>query len=298
MLLITITETGRVTDTPNATVSIDHGTPYPITITSPFNEAEDARLRWYFEDHLRFPFTQQVRAREAAESIIAYGEALFAQVFKSTPEIYAAYQAAVRGGLQTLHLDIVGSPTFHRRHWEALREPGRDPFVLHAPMVRRTQTALQRPMDVQASPTLRLLVVTARPRGRRDVGYRTISRPLIDGLRQVQAPVQVDLVRPGTYRALVEHLRRSQLTHGVGYYHLVHFNLHGAVLRYQALAQVGGVSPHTYQALLADRFARPDLTSPAPDAADVPKAYLFSEADTEERLDPAAADELARLLRE
>lgn len=34
------------------------------------------------------------------------------------------------------------------------------------------------------------------------------------------------------------------------------------------------------------------------DAADVPKAYLFFEADTEERLDPTEADELARLLRE
>ena len=34
------------------------------------------------------------------------------------------------------------------------------------------------------------------------------------------------------------------------------------------------------------------------DAADVPNAYLCFEADTEERLDPAEADELARLLRE
>jgi hypothetical protein len=198
MALITITETGGVTDTPNATVSVDHGTPHPITITSPFNETDDARLRWYFEEHLRFPFTHQVRAREAAESVVAYGEALFMQVFKSSPELYAAYQAAVRGGLQTLHFDIVGWPTFHQLHWEAMREPGRDPFVLHAPMVRRTPSALQRPMAVQASPTIRLLVVTARPRGRRDVGYRTISRPLIDGLRQAQTPVQVDLVRPGT----------------------------------------------------------------------------------------------------
>ena len=150
MPLITITETGRTTDTPNATVSVDRGMPHPLTITSPFSDADDARLRWYFEEHLRFPFTQQVRAS---------------------------------------------------------------------------------------------------PRGRRDVGYRTISRPLIDGLRQVQAPVQVDLVRPETYPALVEHLRHSEQAHGVGDYHLVHFDLHGAVLMYHALAQVGGVSPHMYRVL-------------------------------------------------
>jgi hypothetical protein len=100
----------------------------------------------------------------------------------------------------------IGSPTFHQLHWEALREPGRDPFVLYGPMVRRTQTALQQPMAIQASPMIRLLVVIARPRGRRDVGYCTSSRPLIDRLRQVQAPVQVDLVRPETYPALVEPL--------------------------------------------------------------------------------------------
>jgi hypothetical protein len=102
------------------------------------------------------------------------------------------------------------------------------------------------------SPTVRLLVVTARPRGRRDVGDRTISRPLIHGLRQVRAPVQVDLVRPGTYGDQVEHLRRSQETHGVGYDHLVCCDLYGAVLTYQDLAQVGGVSPYTYQAMLKE----------------------------------------------
>jgi len=193
MPLITITETGRFTDTPNATLSFDHGAPSPITITPPVSEAEEARLRWYFEEHLRFPFTDQVRARQAAESIVAYGETLFAQVFTSHPDLYARYQAAVQGGLQTFQFDIIGSPAFHQLHWEALREPGRDPFVVHAPMVRRSQAALPRPMAVQASPTIRLLVVTARPHGRRDVGYRTISRPLMEGLRQVQAPVQVDL---------------------------------------------------------------------------------------------------------
>ena len=82
----------------------------------------------------------------------------------------------MRGGLQTLVV-IVRLPRFHVRHLQALREPGRDPFVLHAPMVRRTQTSLQHPMDVQASPTIRLLVVTARPRGRRDVGYPPSPAP-------------------------------------------------------------------------------------------------------------------------
>ena len=298
MSLITITETGRFTDQPNATLSFDHGAPQPITITDPFSDAEEERLRWYFEEHLRFPFTDQVHASQAAQSIVAYGEALFAQVFKSHPDLYARYQAAAQSGLQNLHFDIIGSPAFHQLHWEALREPGRDPFVLHAAMVRRSTANLQSKLEMQASPTINLLVVTARPHGRRDVGYRTISRPLIEGLRQVQAPVRVDIVRPGTYRAVVEHLRRTQQEHGVGYYHIMHFDVHGAVLTHAQLAQLGSLSAQTYQARLTDRYARPDLTPPPAAAADVPKAYLFFEAETANDVDPAEADELARLLRE
>ena len=98
MSLITITETGRFTDQPNATLSFDHGAPQPITITDPFSDAEEERLRWYFEEHLRFPFTDQMHTSQAAQSIVAYGEALFAQVFKSHPELYARYQAAAQSG--------------------------------------------------------------------------------------------------------------------------------------------------------------------------------------------------------
>ena len=105
---------------------------------------------------------------------------------------------------------------------------------------------------MQASPTVRLLVVTARPRGHRDVGDRTISRPLIDGLGQARVPVQVDLVRPETYRALVEHLRRSQQTHGVGYSNIVHCDPHVTVVTYQGLVQVGGVRPLTHQDMLKE----------------------------------------------
>src|SRR5262245_13232113 len=298
MSLITITETGRFTDQPNATVRFDHGAPQPITVTDPFSDVEEERLRWYFEEHLRFPFTDQVHASQAAQSVVAYGEALFAQVFKSHPDLYARYQAAAQSGLQNIHFDIIGSPAFHQLHWEALREPERDPFVLHAAMVRRSTANLQSKLEMPASSTINLLVVTARPHGRRDVGYRTISRPLIEGLRQVQAPVQVDIVRPGTYRALVEHLRRTQQEHGVGYYHIMHFDVHGAVLTHAQLAQLGSLSAQTYQARLTDRDARPDLTPPPADAAEVPKAYLFFEAETANDVDPAEGDELARLLRE
>jgi hypothetical protein len=78
----------------------------------------------------------------------------------------------------------------------------------------------------------------------------------------------------------------------------MHFDVHGAVLTHARLAQLGSLSTQTYQARLTDRYARSDLTPPPAEAADVPKAYLFFEAETANDVDPAEADELARLLRE
>jgi hypothetical protein len=65
----------------NAVVSFDGSGEYPAKIADPFSPEEETRLEWYFEEHLRFPFTDQVKAREAGESIKAYGEMLFRQVF-------------------------------------------------------------------------------------------------------------------------------------------------------------------------------------------------------------------------
>ena len=72
----------------------------------------------------------------------------------------------------------------------------------------------------------------------------------------------------------------------MGYYHLIHFDLHGAVMSYAELAGLGAVSPHSYRVRLQDRFARPDL---APPARDQTVAYLFFEDETSDNLDPASA---------
>ena len=162
MAHITIEQTGSFDDTPNAVLRFDHGAPYTITITPPFSEAEEERLRWYFEDHLCFPFIRQVEAAEAAQSVVAYGETLFEQVFRRDPDIYAEYTTAVKQGLQDLHVDIIGQPSFHQLHWEALREPDRDPFVLHGRMIRRSQASIPYTIEAKPSSTINLLIVTLR----------------------------------------------------------------------------------------------------------------------------------------
>ena len=109
------------------------------------------------------------------------------------------------------------------------------PFALDLPLIRRGQ-ATAPPLEARAadSPTLNLLVVTARSGEARDVGYRTITRPLIGALNQAELGVAVDLVRPGTWRALVEQLEAATRDFGAGHYHAIHFDLHGALLPHAA----------------------------------------------------------------
>jgi hypothetical protein len=69
--------------TGGAILRID-GFDYPTTVTPPFDAKAETELDWYFEEHLRFPFTDQVRAKEAGASVTAYGEALFRQLVART----------------------------------------------------------------------------------------------------------------------------------------------------------------------------------------------------------------------
>jgi hypothetical protein len=57
------------TSRPSGVVVRIDGYDYPATIAPPFESGQEAELDWYFEQHLRFPFTDSVRARHAGESI-------------------------------------------------------------------------------------------------------------------------------------------------------------------------------------------------------------------------------------
>ena len=188
-----------------------------------------------------------------------------------------------------LRFAIAGSPAFHQLHWEALKDPELPrAFALEAPMVRKNLNPPVLPADVRSSPTINLLIVVARPRGRGDVGYRTISRPLVEALQQSQLHVRVEILRPGTYEALVKHLEGVRDRHGPGYYHIIHFDLHGALLAYDKFEQGCRTDAFFYQA----RYARPDIAR-----YDGEKAFLAFAADTTGKSDLAEAGEVADLLK-
>ncbi len=174
----------------------------------------------YFEKPLSLLFTNETRFEKAAASLPSYGEDLFKQIFS---EFHAQYRKAIQ--TTDLEIEMIGSPAFHQLHWETLKNPKQaQPLALHHPMTRKPVCSLP-PMTVgQASPTISVLLVVARSNGQHESGYSTISQPLVETLHQAQLPVGIDILRPGTYRALGNHLETTTAQHGKGYYHVIHFD--------------------------------------------------------------------------
>ena len=291
MTTISIREFGSSAATAAGPVVAIDGPEYPITITDPFEERQETDLEWYFEEHLRFPFTDEVKAKRAAASIQDYGERLWRQIF-ADPEALVEYRTALAAGIETLTIEIAGSPAFHALHWEALKDPKlAQPLALQATFVRRNLKPQPIKARLRPSPTINILLVTARPGGAYDVGYRTIARPLIQLLRKSTLRVQVDILRPGSYKSLADHLEAVRERHGTGHYHIVHFDVHGGLLSYDEFDAIERGLPtdrFTYQMA---RFGRPKM-----DAYEGVKAFLFLEHEQESHADPVEATELADLL--
>ncbi len=227
---------------------------------------------------MEFPFSDTIIAERAAASIKKYGENFFNQIFRDR-DAYSQYQR-LRKGQNPLQIEIVGkTPDFQALHWE----PGYPrPLAVDCVMVRKSVKRGARQANIPQSPVINLLVVTARPNEEQDVGYRTISRPLIDAIENSQLAVNVELLRPGTYEALARHLEEK----GAGFYHIIHFDTHGALMKYEDI-QKETANPYAYQL----RWGRNDLQP-----YEGVKAFVFLEAETKGDADRVEATELANLL--
>ncbi|MEI6065072.1 MAG: CHAT domain-containing protein [Pseudanabaena sp. ELA748] len=282
MPVITIRE-GQQTDSGfGATLSIE-GRNYAIAISDPLTSAVDeAKWEWYFEQWLQYPMLDTTRAEQVAASIRDYGESLFDQVF-SDRQAFADY-SRLRDDLGTLRFEIEGSnPEFQALHWEALRD--RDlprPLAVDCVMVRKSTQPTPVMAGVNPSPTLNLLMVTARP-FKEDVAYRVVSRPLIEAIANSQLPVKIDLLRPATFESLSKHLEEK----GAGHYHMIHFDCHGALLPYTTCEKVMLGGNLTFK----QRYGRNPL---APYQG--VKAFVVLESDVDGEEDLVEATELAALL--
>lgn len=204
-----------------------------VTLTAPEETPIDgspyshlsAELRWYLEKFLDYPFPPDTdKAQRLEDALKSWGEQAFNALF-SSGRGRDFYRDAFQKGLEKLTLKIASDdPRILAWPWEALCDPDAGSYLAHACGIERQLNKLHDPLDLPEHlprDRINILLITARP-FEADVGFRTLSRPLVELIQNQALPASIDLLRPPTFDRLCEHLSQHP-----GHYHIVHFDGHG-----------------------------------------------------------------------
>ncbi len=184
-----------------------------------------ADLRWYLEKFLDYPFHPDTDlAERVRECLVKWGRDAFNALFDNR-EGGAMLDAAVDGRYRNLHLQIASDdPRVLAWPWEALRDPKAN-YLAHACQIERRLDSVSDPGPFPENlpkDRVNILLVTARPY-ENDVKYRSVSRLLVELVQKRSLPAHVHVLRPPTFDALRSHLRDKP-----DFYHILHFDGHGA----------------------------------------------------------------------
>lgn len=168
-------------------------TEFPAGGTEGANLASE--LRWLLEKFLDWPFdprTQQ--AERATVAMQAWGEAAFNALFDAS-KARDLYNAAISSGLASLRL-IVSSddPEVLSWPWELLYDPDRRYIATDCDIERKLTKDVGEPSELPETlprDRVNILLVTCRPDGENDVGYRSISRSFADLVHASAFPAEV-----------------------------------------------------------------------------------------------------------
>jgi tetratricopeptide (TPR) repeat protein len=194
------------------------GSPYEFPVEGRPNSPLMRELRWYLEEFLDYPFHPETdHAGHVLDALRAWGT----QVFNA---LFDCRDAGNRLAGSTILQVWADDPHILSWPWEALYDPRSGAYVAHQ---RRMERRLNRLPDPQIAADLpndrvNILLIVSRPYGN-DVRYRSIARPLIELIQSKNLPAHVDILRPPTFDQLREHLRQHPR-----YYHVLHFDGHGA----------------------------------------------------------------------
>jgi hypothetical protein len=255
----------------------DGKTAPPATPLSPVGFPVDGRpssdlmheLQWYLEGFLDYPFPPETEhAERVLDSLRTWGTQAFLALFQDRAA-GRFFDASTAEDYSALHLQIASDdPHILAWPWEALYDPEAG-WVAQSCQIERRMNRVRDPQPIPASlpqDRVNILLVVARPFGDSDVKFRSIARPLVELIAEKHLPAHVELLRPPTFDRLREHLRERP-----GYYHILHFDGHGA---YGAATHENG--GFTLQG---------------------PEGTLVFETE-EGKPDPIAAEKLSNLLRE
>jgi hypothetical protein len=93
-------------------VSFGDGAEYDAEVTEPGDDDAEQNLAWYFEEHLRYPFLDKDRERDAVRQIAGYGTALFGQVFGGDGN--HDYRKLREQSFDRCRVEVSGSAALHR----------------------------------------------------------------------------------------------------------------------------------------------------------------------------------------
>ncbi|MCP4109649.1 MAG: tetratricopeptide repeat protein [Desulfobacteraceae bacterium] len=252
-------------------------TPKPAEIRAPDllkvegrpNSSLSTDLRWYLENFLDYPFHPDTEiAERVRDSLEKWGEDAFNALFDNRDGGAMLEDAAVNGHYKNLHLQIASDdPGVLAWPWEALRDP-KAGYLAHACQIERRLDRVPDPAPFPENlpkDRVNILLVTARP-FENDVQYRSVSRLLVELVQKRRLPASVRVLRPPTFESLRSHLRENP-----DFYHILHFDGHGAYGR-----STDSASGFTFRGL---------------------EGCLVFETDTGEP-DPFSAEKISTLLRE
>jgi tetratricopeptide (TPR) repeat protein len=215
-------------------------------------------LRWYLETYLDYPFEPwTTRATRLLAARVQWGRKAFDALFHGGLG-RDFYTEATRGGEDQLIVEIRSDdPWVLSWPWEALENAKTStPLALSCQFERRL-TKLEPPPELDEGllrDRLRILLVIARPY-ERDVGFRSVARPLIEQLESRSFPAEVTVLRPPTFERLQEVLEQNP-----GTFHILHFDGHGG---YGSVTDGSGV-PHQFKGPEGRLVFEDDHGQPAP----------------------------------
>jgi hypothetical protein len=175
-----------------------------------FTAQDRVELRWYLEDYAQLPYDPAPTIAGRVERRMAdLGTELFNSVFLSSNDARDLW-ATLRAELADTRVEIATEIGAAGLPWELLRDSTTNmPLALRArAFVRTLPTPAQRTrLPTPSDGATRILLAISRPRGDRDVPFRSVASHLIEALGADPARYRLDVLRSATFEQLSRTLR-------------------------------------------------------------------------------------------
>jgi hypothetical protein len=219
-----------------------------LSLHDPLKGEEKKDCQWYLEEYLGHEPYSTTRARKAAALLEGYGKSLMHQLQLS--DLISESDQNLTVEIEDVSGSNSGHNSVHQLSWELLEDGGLWKVPTLSVCVRRLsgipgKPVLSRERMVswshcrRSKQQINILLVIARDLERNSRATTDINPFIVSDLlaavksrlNSAKAPVDLNLevVRPGTWKALKLHLERTHRLHGRGYFHIIHFDVHGKV---------------------------------------------------------------------